>query len=561
VTHREIVGFETRPDVQPALLVEEYLEVERLVREDPRFIEAASRRGVSDFDLVCVDPVPAGTWGFADEVGRRVCRAIAFVRPSEGGNQYARPLEGILALVDLDAGAVVRVEDRGAVPLPDETGEFRAHELGPLRSDIRPLHITQPDGASFEVDGHQVRWQRWNFRVGFNAREGLVLHSVAYEDAGELRTILHRASYSEMAVPYGHPDRWFLGPFDIGENLIGRLADQLVLGCDCLGEIHYFDEAVIGDAGEVIELSHAICMHEEDHGILWKHTDYRTGATQSRRGRRLVISFISTIGNYVYGFFWYLYQDGTIETEVKLTGIMSTVAVAPDQAAEHGRLVAPGVNAPIHHHFFNARLDFDIDGVANTVYEVDAESSPGRPGAPAGTCFRTSARPYLSESDASGTVEPKTARTWLITNPSRSNAMGDPVAYQLVPGHNVALFSEPGSAYWKRAEFATRHVWVTAYDASERYAAGEYPNQAQRLDGLAQFSAANRPLENTDIVVWYSFGTLHVPRPEDWPVMPVTTIGFSLRPYGFFDRNPALDVPPSHPAHIPTTSGGNCAKW
>ena len=229
-----------------------------------------------------------------------------------------------------------------------------------MRDDLKPLEIIQPEGPSFTVDGNLIRWQKWSFRVGFTAREGLVLHTVGYDG----RPILHRASFCEMAVPYGDPspNRYIQGPFDIGENHIGTLANALELGCDCLGEIRYLDAWVVNSKGEPVRMPNAICMHEEDFGLLWKHWDFRNGDTEVRRSRRFVISFISTVGNYDYGFYWYLYQDGTIEAEVKATGIMSTAAVPPGETPRHGTLVDEGLNAMIHQHFFNARLDLDVDG-------------------------------------------------------------------------------------------------------------------------------------------------------------------------------------------------------
>lgn len=549
----ELVEVSTVPDAQAPLLVEEYFEVERLMKADPRFQEALRRRGVDDLEQVAVDPVPPAHFGIPEEEGKRLARAIAFQRPKPGGNQYARPIEGVLGLVDLDRSEVLEVEDNGVVPLPSEDdGDFRAERIE-LRDDVKPLEITQPEGPSFEVEGNCVRWQRWRFRVGFTAREGLVLHTVGFEHGDRVRPILHRASYSEMAVPYGHPDRYFLTPFDIGENLIGTLVDQLELGCDCLGLIHYFDAAIVDHEGQAVQLRNAICMHEEDYGILWKHTDFRTEHTEVRRSRRLVVSSISTIGNYTYGFFWYLYQDGTIESEVKLTGLMSTSAVAPEEPAEYGTMVAPGVNAPIHQHFFNVRLDFDLDGRDNTVLEVHTESAAADERNPHGTAFRSVQRPLRRESEAQRLIDLPSARSWLITNPHVRNAVGDPVAYRLVPGENVLPFAQPDSSYTRRAAFTTKHVWVTPYQPRERYAAGEYPNANPGPDGLGKWTQEDRPLEDTDVVLWYSMGSHHLTRPEDWPIMPVTYIGFALKPFGFFDRNPALDVPPPANGHCSTT--------
>ena len=255
---------------------------------------------------------------------------------------------------------------------PDNVPHFEAP-----RPDLKPISITQPEGASFTVKGHHVAWQKWSVRVGFTPREGLVLHEVAY--AG--RPIIYRASLAEMFVPYGDPapTHRFKNVFDQGEYGVGWLANSLTLGCDCVGEIFYFDGVVNDQDGEPATIENAICMHEEDYGIGWKHTDFRTEDVEVRRLRRLVISSIATVGNYEYGYFWYLYTDGTIEYEVKLTGVISTGALEPGARPAHGTLVAPGLYGPHHQHFFCVRLDMAVDGNTNTVVQVDSEPLPYGP--------------------------------------------------------------------------------------------------------------------------------------------------------------------------------------
>jgi primary-amine oxidase len=544
----ELSQWKLLDGLQPAIIPEEYRELERAIKEHPDFRAALARRGVTDLDLVAVDPIPSGTWDDHSHTGRRLCRALTWMRPDAGGNQYARPIEGIVGLVDLTTAEVLEIVDNGTVAIPSEAGEYRAGRVGPERDDLKRIEITQPDGPSFSVDGNLVQWQRWSLRVGFTPREGLVLHTVGYEDGGRVRPILHRASFSEMAVPYGDPSpsRYIQAPFDIGENLIGTLANSLELGCDCLGEIFYFDAVVSNSRGEAVQIRNGICMHEEDYGVLWKHTDMGTQHTEVRRSRRLVVSSFSTIGNYEYGFFWYLYQDGTIECEVKATGIIATSAVPPGTKPRHGQLVADGLNGMNHQHFFNVRLDFDIDGRGNSVYEVHTESEPIGETNPYGNAFFAKRTLLARESEAPESIDPLRGRYWMVVNPEMRNAIGEPTGYKLMPGENVQCFARPDSPYMRRAGFISKHLWVTQFDERERYAAGDYPNQHPVGDGLPAYVAQDRPLENKDLVVWYTFGLHHLPRPEDWPVMPVAYLGFMLKPVGFFDRNPALDVPPSN---------------
>jgi primary-amine oxidase len=544
-----VVEWRVRDDVQPMAVVSELMEAEELLRLHPEFQAALARRGVSDPEQIQVDAWPAGHFGAAEESERRLARCVAFVKPAPGDSEWAHPVDGVIGVVDLNTLEVLRIEDHGVVPVPEESGNFDVEAGGPLREDIAPLEITQPQGPGFTVDGRIVRWQRWQLHVGFTPREGLVLHRVGYEDGGRLRSILHRASLSEMVVPYGDPNptHRFKNAFDGGENGVGVAASPLTRGCDCLGEIVYLDAVVNDPAGEPLVIPNAVCMHEEDVGVLWRHIEWRDGSGEVRRSRRLVISSFSAIGNYDYGFFWYLYQDGTIAFEVKLTGVLSTGAVAPGVRPRHGTLVAPGLNAMVHQHFFNMRLDLDVDGTANTVEEVWTESLPPGPDNPVGNAFRPLRRALETELQARRRTDPESARWWEIVNHGVRHRLGEPVGYRLIPGENAVPFAQPDAPVSRRAGFIHDHLWVTPYEPAERYAAGDYPSQHPGGAGLPQWTAADRPVTDRDIVVWYTFGHHHVPRPEDWPVMPVATIGFQLKPVGFFERNPALDVPPSTP--------------
>jgi primary-amine oxidase len=402
--------------------------------------------------------------------------------------------------------------------------------------------------VSFDVDGWEVRWQKWRLRISFNAREGLVLHTVGYEDDGRLRSVLHRASIAELVIPYGDP-RPFQGwrnAFDIGEYGIGIMTNSLELGCDCLGEIRYLDAVLADDSGEPYTIRNAICLHEEDNGLGWKHFDGTLNHAEVRRSRRLVVSFIITAGNYEYAFYWYFYTDGTIELEVKLTGIVLTSAIADGEVSDYGTIVAPQTLAAHHQHFFSVRLDMAVDGAANSVYEVETEALPVGSDNPYGNAFRPRRTLLRSESEAQRLADPRVARHWLVVNPSVVNGLGQPVAYKLVPETGVLPFAADQASVTRRARFMTRHLWVTPFAADERFPAGEYPNQHEGEAGLPTWTKADRPIENTDIVLWYTLGSHHIPRPEDWPVMPVERVGFALKPVGFFDQNPALDMPSPH---------------
>lgn len=548
LTNSALLSWRHVPDVQPTMTIDEQIECEQAVLSSPEFQAALKRYcGVEDSSLVMVDIWSAGNYGSDEDGTRRLARPLCFLRRDSTDNGYARPIEGLRPVVDLNTMQVLRVEEYGTCPLPPEQCNYSADRVPNQRKDIKPLEIKQPDGPSFDVDGHQVSWQKWRFVVGFNAREGLTIHHLRYRDGLQERSILYRASLTEMVVPYGDPapTQRRKNAFDVGEYGMGMCANSLELGCDCLGHIHYFDAHLTDSHGELLTIKNAICLHEEDFGILWKHTDRRLNTPEVRRSRRLVISSVSTVENYEYGFFWYLYQDGNIEMEVKLTGILSLGALQPGERARYGSLVAPQLYAPNHQHFFNVRLDFDLDGVSNTVQQFDVVADEPGPENPFENAFRARGTNLETEKQARANLNLETARTWKIINPDVLNAVGEPVGYRFLPGDNARPFASPKASWRKRAGFVEHHVWVTPYRKEELYGAGDYPNQSAGGDGLIRWSEQDRPIRSTDVVFWYTMGHTHIPRPEDYPVMPTAYIGFLLKPAGFFQCNPANDLPPS----------------
>ncbi|MDX1540835.1 MAG: primary-amine oxidase, partial [Geminicoccaceae bacterium] len=448
VAWREIEG--ARPTIMP----EELAEVEACVKADPAFAEACARRGI-EVEQAQVDAWSAGTYDFEDERDRRVAHTFVWLKKHEFDNGYAHPVEGLNVVVDINRLEVLRIDDHGGPPVPMAEHNYARRFQERFRSDLKPLEIVQPEGPSFTVSGNLIRWQKWQIRVGFTGREGLVLHDVAYDDDGERRPVLYRASLAEMVVPYGDPTaaHYRKNAFDVGEYGIGRMTNSLKLGCDCLGVIHYFDAVVNTMAGEPLVIENAICLHEEDHGLLWKHWDFRTGETEVRRSRRLVVSSIATVGNYEYGFYWYFQQDGTIEFEIKLTGIINTSGIQPGASTRYGTEVAPGVAGQVHQHVFNVRLDMAVDGDRNTVREVDFFTTPEGPDNPNRNAFHFEERTLRTEKAARRNAAPERARFWKIVSTERTNAVGQPTAYRLVPHGSVPVFTHPDALVMRRAAF------------------------------------------------------------------------------------------------------------
>jgi primary-amine oxidase len=541
------------PGAQPPILIEEWMANSESIKADPRWQEAMRRRGIEDFELVQIDPWPASHFGLdVDKTGRRIGRGVAYVLDFLGDNAYAKPVENLVAIVDRDTGEVIEVQDGDVVAVPEAHGRYDPDSVGPVR-ELAPLEITQPDGPGFTVDDGHLAWGPWRMRVSMHPIEGLVLHEIGYQEGDRLRPIVYRASLSEMIVPYGSTalNHWWKNAFDAGDVGLGKLANSLALGCDCLGEIVYLDAVMADENGNAATIPQAICIHEEDYGILWKHFDMMTEQAEVRRSRRLVVSFIATVGNYEYGFYWYFLLDGTIQAEVKLTGIIQTQAVEPGTRVDYANPVTPELAGPHHQHLFNFRLDMCVDGPANSVYEIDAVAVPPGPDNPYGNAFTSEATLLESEATAQRKAAPEKARYWKIVNHGSTNAVGEPVGYKLMPMavSSAPLLADDSAAISSRAGFGKKHLWVTAFDPDERRAAGDFPNQHPGGDGLPKWVAADRPLVDADVVTWLTVGTTHFVRPEDWPVMPCEYVGFMLKPFGFFDRNPAIDLAPSSNGH------------
>ena len=380
-----------------------------------------------------------------------------------------------------------------------------------------------------------------------------------------MRSVADRLSFAEMIVPYRDPspDHARRTAYDIGEWGLGYMTTSLELACDCLGEIRYLDAVLSGTDGEPQVIRNAICLHEEDNGVLWKHVDAHAGA-EVRRMRRMVVSFHATVANYEYLVYWRFHEDGSIECEVRATGIMVTSPFEGGEPPPYGTVVDVQTYAPIHQHAIVARLDLSVDSdgdratAGNPVVMGETVQPPIGPDNPHGLALTLRRTPLATEDEGRQDYSWDSQRSWTVTNPHRTNKMGRPVGYQLVPGAAFPAMLDPASPVFRRAQVLGHTLWVTPYAADERWPCGEFVNQSGGDSGLPAWTAANRPIADADVVLWYTFGIHHVPRVEEWPVMPVDVVSFWLKPSGFFDANPALDVAPSPSSHDTCSTDPTC---
>ena len=202
----EAVSAIGRPGVQPYALREEYARAEAGIRADAGWRAAMAARGFDEeqIDSAFLHLWPVGNFGSRWEREHRILKGLAYLRDgADDDGYYGRPVEGLVAIVDLIGGLVLELEDHPNPAPPREALRFDHDCGGPARTDLKPLEIVQAEGPSFTLEGHLLRWQKWQMRVSLHPREGLVLHEIGYEDGGRLRRICERASVAEMVVPYG----------------------------------------------------------------------------------------------------------------------------------------------------------------------------------------------------------------------------------------------------------------------------------------------------------------------------------------------------------------------
>ena len=427
--------------------------------------------------------------------------------------------------------------------------EYHPSLRPPPRTTTKPYQVIQPEGPSFETHGNRLSWEKWSMRVGFNYREGLTLHDVRYDG----RSLFYRLSLAEMFVPYGDPRSPYprKAAFDLGNDGAGINANNLRLGCDCLGVIKYFDGWHNTSAGEPLKLPNVICCHEQDDGILWKHTNFRTQNAAVTRARVLVLQTIITVSNYEYIFAFYFGQDASIHYEVRATGILSTCPINVGDQVPYGTVVGPGVLAPYHQHLFCLRMDPALDGPKNSLQVEESVPMPvGDPAVhnPFGVGYTTTRNIIPQEQGLD--LDFAKNRTFKIINEERINPVtGTPVGFKLLPHYSQMLLAHPQSNHAKRSEFANHAVWVTRYQDDELFPSGRHTMQSAGGEGIASAieqrqkgPPARSSVRNEDIVVWHTFGSTHNPRIEDWPVMPCEKMSVGLKPLNFFTGNPGLDV-------------------
>ncbi|WP_416670170.1 primary-amine oxidase [Egbenema bharatensis] len=552
-----VTSWEKQEDVQPNLLLEELIGVTDLVTADPRWQDAMAKRGITEYSQINCAPLTAGYYGLPEHEGRRILNVPCSDLSNTQNNIYGSPIEGVMAVVDLNQQQVLEVIDNGVVPISTKSHAFSEEGakdvFGELRSPLNPIALVQPEGNNITLNHNVIDWQKWSFHLGFDRRLGTVISMVNYQDNGQIRPVLYEGALSEIFVPYmDSGDAWYYRTYmDSGEYGFGWLATPLVAGIDCPTNATFIDAVLPDDEGNAFTTEDAICVFEQYQGNpIWRHNEVTNETYEGRPQVDLVVRMMSTIGNYDYALDWIFSQSGMIKVMVGATGVDAVKGVTAQSMSDptaladttYGTLIAPGLVGVSHDHFFSFRLDLDVDGTANRLVKDGLRLQELPADHPRRSIWMPESQVLATDTQARLKLNYDTPSRWRIESSEATNYLGNPTSYQIMPIDNSANLLLPEDYPTQRAGFVKYHLWVTPYDPNEIYAAGTYPNQSKGDDTLFTWTGNDRPIVDTDIVTWYTLGFHHVTVAEDWPIMSTSWHGFALKPVNFFDRNPSLDL-------------------
>ena len=546
---------------EPALLFEELNGTAALALADPRMVQGLAKRGFAPDQVFCL-PLTAGNFGNKEEQGRRLIKMPCVGKPT-GSNYWARQIEGLFATIDLKSRKVLDVTDTGVVPVSGDTGGFKEAEIaarGALRPETRPASVTQTGGDNISTADGRIVWDMWRFHIRADKRPGPVLSMVEARDGERWRSVAYQMHLSEVFVPYMDADKaWYFRTYmDSGEYGFGNSLSPLRKGIDCPAYARFFAVTMPQDDGEPIQTPDAICVFERAIGDpAWRHFEIFEQSAQrmvpayGRPASELVVRSASEVGNYDYLIDYVFHQDGSIRVAVGATGLDAVKGVASQSMKDataaadtrQGTLIAPGLVAPFHSHYFNFRLDLDIDGAANDFMRERLVQKSLPKGSPRRSMFAVAHEMPAREKEARTRIESSSPALYHFANGNVESALGHHPGYMLMPqGSFVHPMLSRDDPPVKRNDYLHYQLSVTPYSPAERYAGGRYAMMSDGKDTLGAWTARDRPIGNRDIVAWYTVGFHHIPRMEDWPVMPTHWFGFTLMPHNFFSRNPAMTI-------------------
>ena len=552
---RKVTRWERKEGAHGMVLLDDFATVQAAIESSPAYIEALAKRGITDIKKVVTTPLTVGYFDTKDGLQQqdRLLKIVSYLDVGDG-NYWAHPIENLVAVLDLVQKKIIKIEDQGVIPVPMKATPYNGSDRK-ASAPRKPLEITEPEGKNYTITGNTLHWRNWDFHVRLDSRVGLSLSTVTFNDQGTKRKVMYEGSLGGMIVPYGDPDvGWYFKAYlDSGEYGMGTLTSSIEPGKDAPKNAVYLDATLADFNGAPAAIPNAIAVFERYAGPEYKHQEMGQPNVSTER-RELVVRWISTVGNYDYMFDWVFSENGTIGINAGATGIEAVKGVksrtmqdaTAKEDTRYGTLLAPNVVGTTHQHIYNFRLDLDVDGEANTLTEIDPVVLPNTTGTPRTSTMQLVERSVATEKQAAQKFDPSTVR--LLSNTNKTNKVGNPVSYQLIPyaggTHPLAKGANFGKDEWiyNRLSFMDKQLWVTKYNADERFPEGKYPNRSDKDTGLGQFSADDQNIVNTDSVVWLTTGTTHIARAEEWPMMPTEWVNVLLKPWNYFSETPTLHL-------------------
>ncbi|KAL7167321.1 hypothetical protein ACSBR2_037899 [Camellia fascicularis] len=534
-------------------------------------------RGIDLTDLACL-PISTGWFGKSEE-NRRLIKVQCFSMKGTA-NFYMRPIEGLTVLLDMDTKEVIQISDEGRnIPIPkaaDTDYRFSAINSQQQMNLLNPISIEQPKGPSFTIEDHLVKWANWEFHLKPDPRAGVIISRAMVRDpgTGEMRNVMYKGFTSELFVPYMDPtDAWYFKTYmDAGEYGFGLQAMPLDPLNDCPRNAYYMDGVFAAGDGTPYVRSNMICVFERYAGdIGWRHAESPITGMEIREVRpkvTLVVRMAASVANYDYIVDWEFQTDGLIRVKVGLSGILM-VKGSPyvnmnqvnQQENLYGTLLSENVIGIIHDHYVTFHLDMDVDGTDNSFVNVNLKREQTSPAETPRRSYMKAVRNVArTEKDAQVKFKLYDPSEFHVINPSKKTRVGNPVGYKVVPAGTAASLLDPEDPPQKRGAFTNNQIWVTPYNQTEQWAGGLFAYQSQGGDTLATWSERDRPIENKDIVLWYTLGFHHVPCQEDFPIMPTVSSSFDLKPVNFFENNPILRIPPNVAKDLPNCKASASAS-
>ncbi|AUX77366.1 tyramine oxidase [Sinorhizobium fredii] len=546
---------------QPMVLFAEFMNALEGALGHPEMIAGLAKRGLKPEEAFCL-PLTAGNFFTQDYENSRLMKVPCY-RVPEGSNFYAKPIEGLFAVYDIGKKSVIKVIDSGAVDLPKDNWGYTEDEVAartPLRPKTNKVALTQEGGPNYKINGSHLEWDIWRLNLRVDKRPGLVVSNLDVNDGDTWRSVIYQAHLSEVFVPYMDPtEGWYWRTYmDSGEYGFGLFLSPLTAGIDCPDNATFLPATIADDKGNPLVIPNAICIFERSIGDpAWRHfevfaqTPEKPVPAEGRPATELVVRTASEVGNYDYLIDYRLQQNGQINIYIGASGLDAVKGVAstsmkdPTAKADtaYGTLIAPNLVAANHDHYFNFRIDFDVDQPANHFSTMDIVPADVEPNSPRKSMWTVKHSMPHSEMEARYKLSAAEPRYFHVSNPNREGYLGHEPGWMIHHG-NVAYgpFDYANDPPMKRNAYIEYSVWNTVYDQDQRYAGGKYAMQSDGSDTLAEWVKADRPLMGKDIVTWFSAGFHHIPRMEDWPVMSTEWKTVHIMPHNFFAHNPALSI-------------------